>query len=223
MSGSNIQDVSLAPVPLRERAAAAIREAIFAGRFAPGSEIRQEELAERFAISRMPIREAFQILEREELIERKTHRRAIVRSFTPADIVDHYETRGFIEGELAARAAGRSVAHDDVRAAFEEATYLSREGDPASFGRGSRIFHQAIWAAAGSRRLEKVASDLWTGLPIHLPEIVPGIVPRSKDEHRGICDAVLSGDPERARRALSEHILGSVPAFLQRYNAAEKG
>ena len=179
-------------------------------------------MAERFAISRMPIREAFQILESEELIERKAHRRAIVRSFTPADIVDHYQTRAFIEGELAARAAGRPRAHDAVRAAFGEASSLASSGDPASFGRGSRIFHQAIWGAAGSRRLEKVASGLWTGLPIHLPEIVPAIVPRSQDEHREICDAVVSGDSERARRALSAHILNSVHVFLQRYNAADR-
>ena len=223
MLGSKIHNPEerLDVVPLRERAAERIRREIFDGILAPGAEIRQDDVAERLGISRMPVREAFQILEREDLIERRAHRRAIVRSFSTAEVIDHYDARAFVEGELAARAAGRHAEHAAVSAAFERAQYLARDADPTSFNRGSRSFHQAIWAAAGSRRLEKIASDLWTGLPIHLPEMVPAIVPRSKHEHQDVCDAVLSGDPERARRLLSEHIAGCAPAFLQRYNARQ--
>jgi DNA-binding GntR family transcriptional regulator len=199
-------------VLLRDRAADVLRREIFEGTLLPGMELTQEELAGRLGISRMPVREALQILERDGLIRWASGNRAVVCGWTLDDLRDHYEIRALIEGEAAARAAVRPETHAGITRAFELADGLARAGsDPAAYGRGSEEFHRAVWSAAGSSRIVKIASQLFTGLPPHLHELVPGTVLPSTHAHRTILEGILSGSAEAARRHMAEHILASFP------------
>jgi DNA-binding GntR family transcriptional regulator len=136
----------------------------------------------------------------------------VVCAWTLDELRDHYEIRALIEGEAAARAALRPEAHDDIAQAFELADALARAGsDPAAYGRGSEAFHRAVWRGAGSGRIVKIAAQLFTGLPPHLHELVPGTVLPSTHDHRTILGGILSGDAEASRNHMAEHILGSFP------------
>ena len=90
-------------LPARDQVAEILRRDIFTGELKKGQELNQENIAEKLGTSRMPVREAFQILEREGILTIHK-RRAVVEGLTTEDIVDHLKIRAMLEGEAAARA-----------------------------------------------------------------------------------------------------------------------
>lgn len=95
--------MSLAPLnpiqmlPARDRVAAALREAILSHQFAEGEELTLKDTAAQLGVSSTPIREAFQMLSREGLIELRPNRGAIVLGMNEKRLRDHYETRAALE------------------------------------------------------------------------------------------------------------------------------
>ena len=76
---------------------ATLREAILSGAIAPGTPLRQEELATTFKVSRMPIREALRQLEAQALVDFEPHRGAVVVQITLLDAMDNYAIRAALE------------------------------------------------------------------------------------------------------------------------------
>lgn len=208
-------------VPLRDRAAATLRAQIFDGRLTAGMEITQEQIAERLGISRMPVREAFQILERDGLLIRKTYRRSVIPVLSEADITDHYQIRALIESEAIARAATRAKSDPQIVSRLQEAIEASDRGanlrDTERYGEAAEHFHRAIWVSSGSGRLQMVASGLWAGFPPHEPASASALLKRSSQEHREMLAAICAGDESMARQQMSAHILRNLNVFLKTY------
>jgi DNA-binding GntR family transcriptional regulator len=197
----------LIPAPtLGERVADGLRTAILKGEFPPGSELKQDPLAEYFGVSRIPVREALQMLERDGLVVVKPNRRVVVADLTDDDVLDHYAVRALIEGEAAARAAAARTDLSMITTAERQNEDARQAEDLASFLSASAVFHRSIWEAAGGPTLKAVASQLWSGrdyTPVHLPEQLK----RATDEHHLIGEAIRHRSPERARQAMTEHIM----------------
>ena len=102
-----------------EAATSALFNAIVDGRLAPGTHLRLQDLAEKFELSMMPVREALRRLEHLGLVEVEPHRGAFVRPMSLEDVVATYETRFLIEGEAASLAAQRFT--DDQRRVAQQA------------------------------------------------------------------------------------------------------
>ena len=94
-------------MPVRVQITAILRKALFSGEYKSGDELSLTETAERLGVSRTPVREAFQTLEAEGLIELRMNRGAIVKTIDEKYITDHYEMRILLESEAAKRAAER--------------------------------------------------------------------------------------------------------------------
>lgn len=201
------------PEPLGVTIADALRRDIVTGRLAGGQELRQEELADRFGTSRIPVREAMQSLERDGLIVVQANRRSVVAEFQDADLRDHYSARALLEGEAAALCVGRDA---DTAALAEIQDALERVGadDAASHEELNRQFHAWIWAESGSQWIERLAGILWQGISPRTPGLVPGQVDLARDEHRAIIEALASGEPERARAAVRAHIERSCESLV---------
>lgn len=90
---------------LRSQAAAALREQIYTGQLADGAELRQEELAARLGVSRLPVREALQQLQAEGLLVRLPNRHVRVVGMTAARLRQNFAALAALEGELARLAA----------------------------------------------------------------------------------------------------------------------
>ncbi|CAB3392906.1 GntR family transcriptional regulator [Kyrpidia spormannii] len=200
--------------PMREQVAAILRKAIFSGELKPGQELVQEEIANQLGISRMPVREAFQILERDGLITLQSHRKAVVRVLTDDEISDHYEIRALLEGEAAARAAKHPGDHEEILSAFEDTVKMADQGSTSEFVSANEAFHRSIWEASHSPRLVMLLNLLWNGLPPHLPELLPQQPSRSAQEHARIVEAIRAGHDDEARAAMTEHVLRSLGDFL---------
>lgn len=209
--------------PAREQVADALRKAIFLGEIRPGSVLTQETIAQQLGVSRMPVREAFQLLAREGLLVLQTHRRAVVREITRADVIDHYRLRSLLEAEAAARASENPDEHDDILAAHEAVIVAYQHTDVEEYVRCNESFHRAIWSGAQSNRLEGLLDQLWNGLPPHLPELFPPQMDRSVSEHEAIVKAIVAGDAEASRIAMQHHIERSLEDCLARLEAAFLG
>lgn len=201
-------------VSLGSQIASALRKAILNGDFPPDAELRQERLAEQFGVSRIPVRDALQALERDGLVVLKPNRRYVVAPFGDTDLADHYSVRALVEGEAAYRAAGKRPDFEAIQAAQRKLEDLSEAEDPSSFVIANETFHRLIWAASDSPRLCVVCEQLWTGIAPHTPALVPTQHHRSVEEHRQIITALRERSPHQARAAMVQHILRSSEDLL---------
>jgi DNA-binding GntR family transcriptional regulator len=204
--------------PAREKVADILRIAIFKGELQPGEVLSQEEIAKKLGISRMPVREAFQMLERDGLLILQNRRGAVVRELTFEDIQEHYELRALLEGEAAARAANK--IHKNKRelaaiiAAQEEAEQAAQAGNVEAYISANETFHRAIWEAGKGQRLNSMLHQTWNGLPTRLPELLSEQTQRSVSEHRRITQAISDQKPNEARSTMSHHITRSFMDFI---------
>lgn len=95
---------SIAIVPLKDQAAAALRRQIYAGQLADGTELRQEDIAARLGISRLPVREALQQLQNEGLLVRLPNRHVRVVGMTAARLRQNFALLAAMEEELLVQA-----------------------------------------------------------------------------------------------------------------------
>jgi len=149
---------------LRERIVETIRNAIVNGQLAPGTRIAEPELAEKFGISRTPIREAFRQLESEGFITVVPRKGAIVASLSPHDIADFYDLKMVLEG-YAARCAVKTLTESDLT----KMEAVNRQIEAASEKKDLRRlldlhneFHEQSWAKGGGIMH---MMQIWVNLP----------------------------------------------------------
>lgn len=198
----------------REQVTSTLRKAIFNGEFEDGEEIRQEDIAVRLGVSRMPVREAFLLLERDGLLIMKNNKRAAVKLFTEEDFLEHYEIRALLEGEAAARAASKNRDWSELEDIILKLKQASEENDTAAYVSHNESFHRAIWKASGSVRLESFLNQLWGGLPTHLPELLPNQMEKSKQEHKEIFETIKNGNAAEAKEKIISHLERSKKDFI---------
>ncbi|MFJ6729118.1 GntR family transcriptional regulator [Streptomyces sp. NPDC091281] len=191
---------------VRERVLAALRQEIIAGRLRPGDRLVERELADRFGVSRVPVREAIRALVAEGFVLFETPRRTVVRRLSPTDVKELFELREALEVYAAGLAATRATpeALAELRELLDRAAEATRAGDAETITDVNTRFHDGILALAGN------------GLLISVMEPVDGRLrwltrqneewPQLLTEHRELYDAIASGDPQRARAHALTHV-----------------
>lgn len=184
-----------------------ILEAIDVGIYRPGDRLVESELAERFGVSRTPIREALQRLETQSLLIRDG-RSLIVGALDHNQLSELYAVRAELEG-LAARLAAQHAVTEEVRVLrkmIDEDRKLI--GDPAAMALANRRFHKQIHLASHNRYLVQQL-DLVHRTMALLATTSLAVEGRSEgalDEHEAIVAAIESGDSDAAYAALKKHI-----------------
>lgn len=184
-----------------------ILEAIDVGDFRPGDRLVESDLAERFGVSRTPIREALQRLETQSLLARDG-RSLIVASLDHNQLSELYLVRTELEG-LAARLAARHAAVEEVnvlRQMVEEDHALV--GDPAALSKANRRFHKMIHLASHNRYLVQQLDLVHRSMALMATTslAVEGRGEIALAEHQAIVDAIAARDEEAANAALKSHI-----------------
>lgn len=187
---------------LREKILETIREAILKGSLKPGEKVAEPELAERFGISRTPIREAFRQLESEGYLTVIPRKGAVVTSLSERDVAEFYSIKSILEG-YAARIASERLSDKEIERLETingRLEQLAREGDVKTFFRVHNEFHELFIKAAGNEKLYELISHLM--MKFNRPRMaslsLPGRMEISVQEHRKIIDAFKSKDGERA-------------------------
>ena len=92
-----------------------LRQEILVGTLGFGQELRQDEIAARFEVSRIPVREALRMLLAEDLVELRPHKKAIVRKYSASEIEDIFLIRSILEPKAGALACRRLTEADTAR------------------------------------------------------------------------------------------------------------
>lgn len=147
---------------LREKILETIREAILKGNLKPGEKVAEPELAERFGISRTPIREAFRQLESEGYLTVIPRKGAVVAALSEQDVQEFYAIKSILEGYAAELAAHRLSEKeiDRLETINERLKQLSKEGDVKTFFRVHNEFHELFLKAAGNSKLYELIQQL---------------------------------------------------------------
>ena len=184
-----------------------ILDAIEDGTFRPGARLVENELAERFGVSRTPVREALQRLETQGLLARDG-RSLIVASLDHSQMAELYAVRAQLEG-LAARLAARHAVEEEIRVlkrmAREDRALL---GDPKALARANRRFHGQIHLASHNRFLVQQLDLVHRSMALMAETslAVDGRGAEALDEHDRIVAAIAARDEAAAEDALRAHI-----------------
>jgi GntR family transcriptional regulator of gluconate operon len=199
------------PEALWQRVVQVMRRAIVLGELEPGSHLKEPALAQRFGVSRLPIREAIAQLEREGLVRIEPRRGAYVVGVTEQGISDIYECRLLLESYGIRRAAEGIDEPGMARLAalIDQMDVGVASGQVQLVAISDMAFHRLIIDLSGNRALstawEPLAPLIETALSI-AEATVPDL-PTAIAGHRKILRALQQHDPEAAVTLLSEHLL----------------
>lgn len=183
----------------------ALLDAISDGTLAPGARITQEDLAERFNVSRSPVLQALRMLKKDGLLEDAPGRGLLVTRLEPARIGQLYQVRGALDALAAQLAAERraEIPADLISAGRQAAA----GSDVRAMIDADTAFHRAIYAASGNPYIVDSALLHW----IHLRRVMGAVLLDGEsrigiwDEHAAICAAIRAGDGALAARLSSDH------------------
>lgn len=206
----------MAATPLRTTITDALVEQlrgdIRSGRIAPGSRLRQAEVAERFQVSTTPVREAFAALEREGLLVGSPHRGVIVFQPTVEDLKETYEIRIPLEA-LATEKGVENMTDGDIAELEAVLGRMAQTADDAKrYNELNSQFHGIIYAAARRPKLAQLIADLRESSAAYL-RIYATVAPTANDthkEHEAIFEACRARAPKRAAKAMIEHLQHTV-------------
>lgn len=202
-----------------DRAYDRIRSMILQGELPPGTQIREENLAETCGVSRTPVRDALRRLESQAFIRRSESQRSFVAEWSLDDVADAFELRGMLEGRAARRAAERiddkamQRLRDCNRQIFKAVT--ATPADVVGFLEANREFHEIILDVADSRRLASLLSTLieqpvvWRTAHHYGREALQ----RSHSEHEELLAAFARHDGAWAEAVMTAHIRRAFHAY----------
>lgn len=190
-----------------------IRTMILRTELAPGEQIREEQLALACGVSRTPVREALQRLEKELLIRRNDSQRSFVAEWSPADVSESFQLRAILEARATRKAAQQISKEQLDKLKFHndklEAAVSKPKPDIAKFLDHNRQFHAVIVEAAASIRLANMLT-----LIIEQPVVLRTAqqydsenLLKSHHEHTELLTAFARHDGEWAEAIMIAHIL----------------
>ena len=184
-----------------------ILDAIDTGVYKPGDRLVESELADRFGVSRTPIREALQRLETQSLLARDG-RSLIVASLDHNQLAELYVVRAELEG-LAAKLAARHATPEEIKV-LKDMVAQDREivDDPNALSRANRRFHKQIHLASHNRFLVRQLDLVHRSMALLATTSLAaeGRGETAMDEHERIVAAIEARDGDEAFEALSDHI-----------------
>lgn len=203
-----------------ETIAAKLRSELMAGVLRPGADLSQVELAARFGVSRIPIRDALRILAGEGLIDIEANRGARAIRLTPGDVRELYDLRILLECDCLRRAA---VAITPLVLQEIEHVRLKSDLDAsgADWAAGDWAFHRAIYQLAGrDRQLGMIEALRRTCLLfVSAYSSMPAKKPRWLNEHRAILKHLHRGETDKSVVVLQAHLEGAARHLLGRMTA----
>ncbi|SFG61487.1 GntR family transcriptional regulator [Methylobacterium gossipiicola] len=188
-----------------------IETEIIDGRLAIGARLDETELAERFGVSRTPIREALLQLAMTGLVEIKPRRGALVSAPDPQLLIAMFETMAEIEASCGRLAARRLVPADEaaLTAALAACAVAAAAQDPEAYYAENYVFHTVIYRACRNAFLAEQARQLHRRLALfrRMQLRARHRLGQSLAEHEAIVAAIVAGDEVAASDLLRAHVI----------------
>lgn len=215
-----IMNTSLHFVSLADGVFERMENNILSGVYPKGSIYTESALSSEFGVSRTPIREAIRRLEQENLIV-LSKKGIEIKGLDKADLSDIYDIRISLEGEVVARCA--AVITDGVLNELREVLELQEYYTQKEMGDKIRDtdsrFHEILYAACQSPIYASVLSGLHHRILRYRKMSVqnPARARLAAEEHRGIYEALLSHDAQKARALTEAHLKNAKNSTVSAY------
>lgn len=195
-----------------------LREALMAGRIAPGRALSLRGLAADLGVSPMPVRDAVRRLAAERALGvNPLNKRLSVPRLEAGRLEQVALARSWVEPELAARAAAREGAGlAPALAAIDADIDRALEAhDLDGYMQGNRAFHFTLYRAAGAEVLLDMAQSLWLQIGPFMRLVYErlGALKLPADRHQEAIAALRAGDPQACRRAIAADIAEGMEAM----------
>ncbi len=186
-----------------------VRDEIVSLAILPGTHLREAELAERFAVSKTPVRDALSRLAQDGLVALVAYRGALVTKYTNSDLMDIYDLRGLIQGACA-RHAALNISADDLATlgvVIRESRLALEESQLGQLPDLFNEFDEIIFRQTTNTRIR----DLIMNLEAHLRRIgnltvkIPGRLGKSVEQHEVIYTAIVDRNPAAAENLMRKH------------------
>lgn len=193
-----------------------LRRGLREGLIHPGERLREEEIAEAFAVSRTPVRDALRRLLERRLLEASGGRGLMVRRLDRGEIFELYQMREILEG-TAARLAAENSSAAEIALLRELQSGFERSRSAAESARWNKRFHDAIADAVRNRYFHAPLEELQDFLALLGPTTfsVQGRLEPAVREHQRILEGIATHDPDKAEAAAREHIRSALATRLQ--------
>jgi DNA-binding GntR family transcriptional regulator len=204
----NLEAREVDAVLLSERVTNSIRDLILSGRLEPGSRIGQEQLAEQFGTSRIPVREALKRLESEGLVSLVPNSGAWVAKLDLNECIEIYKIRERLEPLALSESLARMTG-EEIDELARLAGRIEKAADTEEFLRLDRQFHLASYRAANMQVLNGMVERFWNTTQ-HYRRAFTNLIGADSwvihAEHSLMIDAMKRRDCEGAAHVLFEHI-----------------
>jgi DNA-binding GntR family transcriptional regulator len=205
------------PVPLRDRVYETLEELIIYRALEPGQHLVEADIAKRLGVSRIPVREAFQLLARDGWIDLRPHQGAFVHQPTSREVDDVFSVRTLLEVE-ATRLAASNATHDSIPA-LREILRTGRESlvraDERALVMLNSRFHAHITQMGENEVLAGLIARLDKRIRWYFARVVMSRGSNSWKEHAEIVEAVAAKDPDRASDAMRKHAERTRSAYFR--------
>ncbi|MBQ9745992.1 MAG: GntR family transcriptional regulator [Clostridia bacterium] len=204
---------------LEEKVYLSLEEQIISQKLRPGQSVTEMKLSRELGVSRTPVREALQRLDREGLIKLIPNKGAVVLGISEQDLIDIYKIRMRLEG-LAARIAAEKTDTELCRLLGDNVDltgFYMAKGDIEKVKNLDSEFHDIIYRSCESRMLGKTLSELHRYIASYrkLSLAVDGRIEKSLAEHSEIYNAILKGDAAAADALMSRHVERALENLLE--------
>ncbi|SJN10742.1 Transcriptional regulator, GntR family [Leucobacter sp. 7(1)] len=219
--GAPSADPTTGEISVTQRVLEQLRSEIVTAQLAPGSVIREAEVAARFRVSKTPVREALQRLLAEDFVMVFPRRGYMVRPVGITDIQNVMALRLYIEPPLSALAAQRHTP--EVLARLAELLAFQEDEGNAHADRlaAAPEFHRVIASLARNDRVDRLLHtyfDETTRMHYLFPQATAHVTSEAElSAHREILDAITAGDGPRAEQAMADHLSESNEALLRSF------
>ena len=199
---------------ISEQISAQLAEDIITGNIKPGEKLEEQTIAERFKVSRTPVRDAFKQLISTGLIESKPHRGVTVINMEIEQLSELFEALGEIEALCARLSAQRMTAVERMKLENLHKSSLKdlKTTDIRSYSDINEQIHFAIHEGSHNAALAGVARDLWRRLSPFRRSVFFQRANRMSDsshEHDELIRAILEADLDTAQKSMRNHVANS--------------
>lgn len=201
-----------------EEIAAALRQAIREKELPPGSALIQEELAQRFGVSRNPVREALRMLVTDGLVDMRLGDGATVRRLSPTDLAELYDLRLAIE-PLIARPIMDEARPRDIDELQRMAEAIEQASDLTEWIRLNFDFHAFLFSLGNQPRTEAILTSLLSAVQPYSSEHIGQLGGRTQasGEHFEMIEAIRRRDAEALADLFRRHLSAAKSRLLKHY------
>ena len=199
----------------------ALRKAIVEGEIPAGAPLRQDEIANMFNISRIPVREAISRLEEQGLIKTQRYKGAVVAGLSADEAAEVFDLRALLEPEIL-RDAVPKMSKDCLKKARAHCMAFSDSPNPMEWGDLNRTFHRTLYGASALKYHKEVADNAMDRVERYTRAqlVMSNGMERADIEHQAILEACEEGDADRASLLLRDHIFGAKHSLLEHFPTA---